>query len=328
MVGGEQARRGEHVAAVDHDLGVGQHAARATPVGGQAGDDGVHRTGIGMPEDPAGEHDQPDAAGSGSTRPVRRLGAQVPAEGDRCGGLAEGQRVVAGVQALGRGGGAEVADAGGDAEVTLDRAPAGRHADGLAAERGLLGVRIRHAVDVGGRPADVEDDDARHVGARPQPRQHRHPLEDGVRRDRPHPLAQPRVRRQPRAPDDVLQEDLADRRPGRLGGQPADVGQHVVGLAHRQPAVPQHRRHLVPHRGVAGQHHRDGPVRAASAFALNRSTESSPPSVPPTSRTTSGATSASSVSAPSSSRPAATCTTRAPADSAARCPASALISCS
>ncbi|MCW2533173.1 MAG: hypothetical protein JWP62_2743 [Blastococcus sp.] len=47
------------------------HAA----VGGQPGDD----AGVGVPEDPAGEDDEPDSPRARAARPVGRLGPQVPA---------------------------------------------------------------------------------------------------------------------------------------------------------------------------------------------------------------------------------------------------------
>ena len=98
------------------------------------------------------------------------------------------------------------------AEVTLDRALAPQHLDDLAVQRRLLGVGRHDRVDVGGRPADVDD---HHVaGAGHVVRsvsEELDPGQDGVRRRRPHQPPELRSLGESLAADHVPDEHLADR---------------------------------------------------------------------------------------------------------------------
>ena len=150
------------------------------------------------------------------------------------------------------------------AEVALDRPGHGRRGDDLTREVRLLGVELDHRVHVGGGAADVDDD---HVaGARqisPASGQQLHAGEHhvgcraGDHRREVGPLAEVL------AADHVGQEHLPDRRAGRVRGEHADAGHHVVGDDVR--VVPQGLLDLGPGVDVARDHDGAGPAAGHDA---------------------------------------------------------------
>ena len=135
------------------------------------------------------------------------------------------------------------------AEVALDGPGHGRGGDDLAGEGRLLGVELDHRVHVGGGAAHVDDDDVAGT-RRSRARQHLDAGEHHVgRRAGDHrgevcPLAEVL------AADHVGQEHLPDRRAGRVRGEHADAGHHVVGddvrVVPRAPPRPRAGRRRCP----------------------------------------------------------------------------------
>ena len=126
------------------------------------------------------------------------------------------------------------------------------------------------------------------------------------------------------AADDVGQEDLADRgaRAGRR--EDADLRDHVVREHVRDPL--EDGADLVAGVDVAGHDDRAAPAAVTRPRAARRIGSRLPPSVPPVSRTTSGASAVRSRSCPWAT--ARTVTTLPPLDRATRRPASAVTSSS
>ena len=124
----------------------------------------------------------------------------------------------------------------------------------------VLGVELDDAVHVGGRAADVDD----HHVARPGPlgveaaREQLDAREDDVRGRAAHHLREVGALAEVLAADDVGQEHLADRGPGRVGREHADPRHHVVGQHVRD--IAQDVRDLVAGLDVAGDHDRAGPA--------------------------------------------------------------------
>ena len=197
------------------------------------------------------------------------------------------------------------------AEVALDRAGDRRGGDDLAGQAAVLGVELDDAVHVGGRAADVDDDDVtgpavlvvEAAGEQLDAGQH-----DVGRRAAHHrgegAAAGVGAAAEVLAADDVAQEDLADRPARAVGGEHADARHDVVGEHVRRPRAGR----AAPRPGAATRRCR--PPRRAPATAARpgsraspSSTSALPPSVPPTSSTTSGSAARSSASLASSSPP-------------------------
>ena len=171
------------------------------------------------------------------------------------------------------------------AEVALDRPGHGRRGDDLAGEVRLLGVELDHRVHVGGGAADVDDDHvARARLISPASRQqldageHHVGRRAGDHRGEVGPLAEVL------AADHVGQEHLADRRAGRVRGEHADAGHHVVGDDVR--VVPQglldlgagRRRCRRPRRGRSSRRPRcPAPRRRSPGCCRRRSRRSAAP---------------------------------------------------
>ena len=196
-------------------------------------------------------------------------------------------------------------------EVGLDGAGVPERADDLAVDGGVLALRGDHRVDVGRRPADVDDE---HVAAH-DVGEHLDAAEHGVRRGGLDQLGEPAAAGEPLAADDVGEEGLADGGARRLGRDDPDARQHVVGrrrgAARSTPAAQRPRR-----RRRRCRRRRPGAASRALAMrsALCSSTSALPPSVPPTSSTRSGAAARSAATSAPVIGPHATCTTFAPAD--------------
>ena len=170
------------------------------------------------------------------------------------------------------------------AQVTLDRAGHRRGGHHLAGQTGVLRIESYDGVDVGRRSPDV---DHHHVAGR-LARQHLDPGEHEVRGGPLHHGGEVGPGAEPLAADDVLEEHLADRAPGRLGCQHADPRHHVVGQHVRRPRVP--RRSATAPCASTSPATTTGPLHRARASEPASSTSPSelPPSVPPTSSSTSG----------------------------------------
>ena len=225
-------------------------------------DDAVHGVRVGVPEHAAGQHDQPGRPRAGPARAVRRLGPQVPAQRDRRRRLPQRQRVVARHrQPLGRRRRPQGVDAPRDPQVALDRPAAGRHPDRLPAQRRLLGVGIGHAVDVRGRPAHVQDDDR-------TPRSGASTRASTVTPSRTASGVTARTQDRSRGSVDSRSPPITcSRKTVRMaaradsGASRPMSGSTLSASCTGSPPAAQHGRHLVAHRGVAGEHDRDGPVR-------------------------------------------------------------------
>ena len=224
------------------------------------------------------------------------------------------------------------------AEVALDRAGHRRGGDDLTGQAAVLRVELDDAVHVGGRTADVDDDDV----AGPAVLRRRGPRASSSTPVSTTSGVAPRtmsVKVRPRAsvrllrclpPMTWLRKISRIARRGAVGREHADAGHHVVGQHVRRPRARRAaiataaatRRCRPPRRAPARRH-------APGSRASPSSTSALPPSVPPTSSTTSGSAARRSASlVVVETARAAPATTLPPLESATRRPASAVTSSS
>ena len=343
-VAGQQAGREQHVPAVDGDprpLRAPPSRRRGRPAAGR----GRRRSGAGVvPQHAAAaDHAAPtsrsgrgDAAGrvraavaAGRDAAPRARPAECPAPGSggqasRVGGGARdvlgqpGQLGVAGQQPLGRRGGHDAGarqTAGRGRPRRCARAAAARPTSACGRARPRLGRE--HRVDVGRRAADVDHQDVAGAGP-PAVGEQLDAGEHGVRRRGAHQRGE---RRRPR--ESPLPPITCRRNTSRIAAR-AGPGSSTPICGSTLPVRRRAAARRASSASAVGRGRRRCP-RARPARAAGRaeprarcarSTSALPPSVPPTSRTTSGRA-ARSASTPSSSiGPACTWTTWPPAVSA------------
>ena len=182
------------------------------------------------------------------------------------------------------------------AEVTLDRAGDRRGGDDLAGQAAVLGVELDDAVHVGGRTADVDDDDV--TGAAVLVVEAAGEQLDAGQHDVGRRAAHHRVKVRPRAsvrllrclpPMTWLRKISRIARARAVRGEHADPRHDVVGEDVRRPRPGEQLRDQGLRLDVAGDHDRSRPrLRRPGTRASPSSTSALPPSVPPTSSTTSG----------------------------------------
>ena len=315
MPSGEQAGGGQHVVAVDHDLGApgqlpaaldarrccrrtrarrrpggrggARHPSRRAgrPRAGpcrcapRPGRQGRPRPGCGRRAG-AGPAPRPRAASCSSISPRRRRSGTKPGSSwRRLAASARSSRPAAST--------VETAD------QRMPRSPSTVRVTGVVAttsrERpASSGSSSTTLVDVGGGAADVDDDDVA-VSGRPRraPRQQLDAGEDHVGGGAADHRREVGAAAEVLAADDVGEEQLPDRRPGRLGREDADprarrCRRRTCGMPARIAATSS-RASTLPATTT-------GPLQpaATSARAHARIGSALPPSVPPVSRTTSG----------------------------------------
>ncbi len=283
----EQPHREEHVGGVHAPVRVVGHPPAAAVVVGDPGEHAVAHVTRGVPEHPARPDDQRDVGQR--ARPLRRVRGPAVAthrdHGRGRGDLLLGRPLRRGRREVGRvsGDSPRIPDHGvgqrhpltlarldhalggpPHAEVGLDGARVPQRADDLAVDGGVLALRGDHRVDVGRRPADVDDE---HVAAH-DVGEHLHAAEHGIRRGGAHQLGEPAAAGEPLAADDVGQEGLADGGARRLGRDDPDAGQHVGRDDVPAPGRGQQGRDLVGRLGVAGHDDRCGQPRLGDALGV------------------------------------------------------------
>jgi hypothetical protein len=284
----EQPARGQHVVVVHHDPWSHRQLPAALDLADAGAQHALGDAGSAVAQHPAGAHEETnlaqvlpgalDHAAVGADDDLAAAGVAAEGEADSrgrdglvLGVLGVGRRQEARVGVPDGGGRPQVGEVGGGhgrggrpahAEVALDRPGHGRRGDDLARQVRLLGIELDHGVHIGRGAADVDDDHvARAREIPPASSQQLHAGEHDVggragdhRREgwRTWPLAEVL------AADHVGQEHLADRGTGRVRGEHADAGHHVVGDHVRRPR--ERRLHLGAGVDVARDDHGSGPA--------------------------------------------------------------------